>query len=84
MYGSGANEALLKPFLQGANREKTFICTKFGIVRGPGGSWDGVRGDAAYVKEACEKSLERLGVETIDLYCAPPPPLSTAPLQGRH
>lgn len=53
-------------------RDNIFIGTKFGFVRGPGGSWDGIRGDAVYVKEACEASLKRLGVETIDLYCGSP------------
>ena len=68
MYGSGANEELLAPFVQ-KNRDKVFICTKFGIVRGPGGSFEGTRGDKEYVRESCEGSLKRLGVESIDLYC---------------
>lgn len=67
MYGSGANEKLLSHALQ-TQRDKVFLCTKFGIVRGADGSFTGVRGDRAYVLEACERSLERLGVEQIDLY----------------
>ncbi|KAI9327135.1 aldo/keto reductase [Zopfochytrium polystomum] len=49
-------------------RDEVFLCTKFGNVRGPNGEFLGVRGDPAYVKECCAKSLERLGVEQIDLY----------------
>jgi aryl-alcohol dehydrogenase-like predicted oxidoreductase len=44
------------------------LATKFGNVRGPNGERAGVRGDAAYVLEACEGSLRRLGVDHIDLY----------------
>ncbi|CED82670.1 Voltage-gated shaker-like K channel, subunit beta/KCNAB [Phaffia rhodozyma] len=67
MYGSGENEKLLAPFLK-SDRDRIFICTKFGIVRGPGGSFAGLRGDPEYVKSACEASLKRLGVDVIDLY----------------
>ncbi|KAL7418136.1 aldo/keto reductase [Mrakia frigida] len=66
-YGPYTNEILVGPFVQ-QNRDRVFLATKFSILRGPGGSWDGVRGDPEYVKEACEKSLERLGVDYIDLY----------------
>jgi aryl-alcohol dehydrogenase-like predicted oxidoreductase len=45
-----------------------FLATKFGNVRGGNGEFLGVRGDPAYVREACEASLQRLGVEIIDLY----------------
>jgi aryl-alcohol dehydrogenase-like predicted oxidoreductase len=44
------------------------VATKFGNVRAADGSFLGVRGDAKYVKECCEASLRRLGMETIDLY----------------
>jgi aryl-alcohol dehydrogenase-like predicted oxidoreductase len=44
------------------------LATKFGNVRGQDGSFLGVNGSAAYVKEACEASLRRLGVDHIDLY----------------
>ena len=43
------------------------LCSKFGVVRGEGDDWS-VRADAAYVREACDASLRRLDVETIDLY----------------
>jgi aryl-alcohol dehydrogenase-like predicted oxidoreductase len=45
-----------------------FLATKFGNVRGPNGEFLGVRGDPEYVRSACEASLKRLNVETIDLY----------------
>ena len=45
-----------------------FLATKFGNVRGPERRFLGVRGDPDYVRSACEASLQRLGVEAIDLY----------------
>ena len=54
---------------QSGRRDNVFLATKFGNIILPDGGRD-VRGDAAYVKEACENSLHRLGVETIDLYYA--------------
>lgn len=67
MYGAGHNEELLgKAF---ADRwDKVTVATKFGVRRGPNGEWLGISGRPEYVKKACEKSLERLGVETLDLY----------------
>src|SRR5208283_5930641 len=44
------------------------LATKFGNVRGTNGDFLGVRGDSKYVRECCDASLRRLGVETIDLY----------------
>jgi aryl-alcohol dehydrogenase-like predicted oxidoreductase len=67
MYGSGKNEELLAKVLQ-TDRDKVFLCTKFGNVRGPNGEFLGVNGKPEYVREACEKSLKRLGVSHIDLY----------------
>jgi aryl-alcohol dehydrogenase-like predicted oxidoreductase len=69
MYGSGKNEELLAMFLK-ANRARVVIGTKFGIVRSADPMVRGIDGSAAYVKRACEASLKRLGVETIDLYYA--------------
>ncbi|GBC08299.1 hypothetical protein RclHR1_00800026 [Rhizophagus clarus] len=66
-YGSGANEKLVSKVLK-ERRNEVFICTKFGVIRGPNGEFEGVRGDREYVRQACEKSLERLGVDYIDLY----------------
>jgi aryl-alcohol dehydrogenase-like predicted oxidoreductase len=67
MYGAGANERLVGRAIAG-RRERVVIATKFGQVRGPAGEPVGVRGDPEYVREACDASLERLGVESIDLY----------------
>jgi aryl-alcohol dehydrogenase-like predicted oxidoreductase len=66
MYGAGRNEALVGRALRG-RRDEAVLCTKFGVVWGPGGSM-GYRGDPAYVPEACDASLRRLGVDVIDLY----------------
>lgn len=67
MYGRGANERLLGRALQG-RRERAVIATKFAVVRGEDGAFLGVSGKPEYVRAACEASLQRLGVETIDLY----------------
>ena len=67
MYGWGKNEELVGRAIRG-RREEVFLATKFGNVRGPNGEFLGVRGDPEYVRSACEASLKRLGVETIDLY----------------
>jgi aryl-alcohol dehydrogenase-like predicted oxidoreductase len=67
MYGVGRNEELVGKAIRG-RRDKVFLATKFGNVRGPNGEFLGVRGDPQYVRDACEASLARLGVEVIDLY----------------
>ena len=67
MYGPFTNERLVGSALA-PHRDEVAIATKFGNVRGPNGERLGVRGDPDYVREACEASLERLGVEHIDLY----------------
>ncbi len=67
MYGSGANERLVGRAIEG-RRDEVVLATKFGNVRGPNGERLGIRGDADYVREACDASLERLGVDHIDLY----------------
>ncbi len=69
MYGSGHNETLLARFLAG-KRDRVTIATKFGIVRQPGEYARRVDTSPAYVHQACDASLKRLGVETIDLYYA--------------
>lgn len=66
-YGWGRNEELLGRAIRG-RRDEVFLATKFGSVRGPNGEHLGVSGRPDYVKSACEKSLERLGVDHIDLY----------------
>jgi aryl-alcohol dehydrogenase-like predicted oxidoreductase len=68
MYGFGDNEKLVGKAL-GAHRDEIVLATKFGIyldADAPGGR--GVRGDAEYVRQACDASLERLGFDHIDLY----------------
>jgi aryl-alcohol dehydrogenase-like predicted oxidoreductase len=67
MYGVGKNEELVGKAIAD-RRERVFLATKFGNVRGDKGEFLGVRGDPAYVRSACEASLKRLGVEVIDLY----------------
>ena len=67
MYGVGKNEELVGRAIAG-RRDEVVLATKFGNVRGPNGEFLGVNGAPAYVLAACEASLQRLGVETIDLY----------------
>ena len=67
MYGSGRNETLVGKAIAD-RRDRVVLATKFGNVRGPNAEFLGVRGDAAYVKECCDASLKRLGIDTIDLY----------------
>jgi len=67
MYGSGANERLVGRALKG-RRDEVVLATKFAVVRGEGGSFLGVSGRPEYVREACDASLKRLGVDHIDLY----------------
>ena len=67
MYGLGANEELLKRALADGYRSRACIASKFGNQRTADGRF-GVNGRPDYVQEACDASLRRLGVETIDLY----------------
>jgi len=67
MYGVGKNEELVGKAIAD-RRDSVFLATKFGNVRGPNGEFLGVKGDADYVRSACEASLKRLGVDVIDLY----------------
>ncbi len=67
MYGWGHNETLLGKALTGERRGKVVLATKFGQTQQPGGA-NGVNGRPEYVKQACEASLKRLGVDEIDLY----------------
>jgi aryl-alcohol dehydrogenase-like predicted oxidoreductase len=67
MYGIGHNEELVGRAIKD-RRDKVVLATKFGNVRGSDGSFAGVNGKPSYVKEACDTSLKRLGVNTIDLY----------------
>jgi aryl-alcohol dehydrogenase-like predicted oxidoreductase len=67
MYGSGANERLVGRALKG-RRDEVVLATKFAVLRDEDGSFLGVSGRPEYVREACDASLKRLGVEHIDLY----------------
>lgn len=67
MYGVGRNEELVGKALKG-RRDQVIIATKFGNRRAPDGTFLGVSGHPDYVRQACEDSLKRLGIETIDLY----------------
>ncbi|AXB46999.1 aldo/keto reductase [Amycolatopsis albispora] len=68
MYGFGRNEELVGRAIND-RRDQVVLATKFGIVRDENDpAKRGVRGDAAYVREAAEASLRRLGVDHIDLY----------------
>lgn len=67
MYGVGANEELVGRAIRG-KREQVIVATKFGNVRGEDGSFQGINGHPDYVKKACDASLIRLGLDTIDLY----------------
>jgi len=66
MYGWGQNEAVIGHALKG-RRDKIVLATKFGQTQNPGGA-NGVDGRPEHVRQACDASLKRLGVEAIDLY----------------
>lgn len=67
MYGWGANERLLGKAFQDRWQE-VHLATKFAVMRGPSGEFLGLNGKPEYIRQACEKSLQNLGVEAIDLY----------------
>ena len=68
VYGPHKNEELVGRALKG-KRDKVVLATKFGIVRDPNNpAARGVSGKPEYVRQSCEASLRRLGIETIDLY----------------
>ncbi|MFG2693981.1 aldo/keto reductase [Kitasatospora sp. NPDC051984] len=68
IYGSGANEELIGPFVR-AHREQVVLATKFGIERrADDPSYRAVNNEPAYIRQAVDASLRRLGVDEIDLY----------------
>jgi len=67
IYGLGRNEQLVGKAIEG-RRSEVFLATKFGNVRAVDGRYLGVNGKPEYVRQACEASLKRLRVDTIDLY----------------
>jgi len=67
MYGPFTNEQLVGRAIKG-RRDQVVLATKFGNERRDDGSWVGINGRPDYVKKACDASLQRLGVDHIDLY----------------
>ena len=67
VYGIGRNEILVGKAIRD-RRDEVVLATKFANVRGPKGEFLGVRGDPQYVRECCDASLKRLGLDVIDLY----------------
>jgi aryl-alcohol dehydrogenase-like predicted oxidoreductase len=68
IYGSGANEEFLAPFVR-AHRDEITLASKYGIVRrADDPSYRGVSNDPAYIRQAVDASLRRLGTDVIDLY----------------
>jgi aryl-alcohol dehydrogenase-like predicted oxidoreductase len=67
VYGPFTNERLVGQAIAD-RRDRAVLATKFGNVRGPDGAWLGVNGRPEYIRTACEASLQRLGVDHIDLY----------------
>jgi aryl-alcohol dehydrogenase-like predicted oxidoreductase len=68
VYGPRTNEELVGRAVRGLPRAAFFLATKFGIVRGADPSQRNVNGRPEYVRACCDASLERLGLDTIDLY----------------
>jgi aryl-alcohol dehydrogenase-like predicted oxidoreductase len=67
MYGAGRNEELVGRAIR-ERRDDVIIATKFGNMRNPDGTFAGVNGKPDYVRQCCDGSLKRLGVDVIDLY----------------
>ncbi|MFD5276025.1 aldo/keto reductase [Pseudarthrobacter sp. NPDC058362] len=67
IYGGGSNEELISRLLK-ERRHEVQLATKFGLVGTPSDGYTDIRGDAAYVRQAVDRSLQRLGTDVIDLY----------------
>lgn len=67
IYGPFKNEVLVGKALK-ERRNEAIIATKFGVQRNEKGEWLGISGRPDYVKQCCDASLKRLGIDTIDLY----------------
>jgi aryl-alcohol dehydrogenase-like predicted oxidoreductase len=67
MYGMGANEELVGNAIRD-RRDQVVLATKFGVLRSDDAQFRGVSGKPEYVRQACDASLKRLGLDTIDLY----------------
>ncbi|MFJ5861262.1 aldo/keto reductase [Pseudarthrobacter sp. NPDC092439] len=67
IYGGGSNEELISRLLK-ERRDEVQLATKFALVGTPTDGYTDIRGDAAYVRQAVDRSLQRLGTDVIDLY----------------
>jgi aryl-alcohol dehydrogenase-like predicted oxidoreductase len=67
-YGMGHNELLLREALRGRDRDDVVISVKFGVLRGPDGSWNGVDTRPAAIKSSLAYTLRRLGTDHVDVY----------------
>jgi aryl-alcohol dehydrogenase-like predicted oxidoreductase len=67
IYGGGSNEELIAPLLK-ERRGEVQLATKFGLVGSPAEGYTEIRGDASYIRQAVDRSLQRLGTDVIDLY----------------
>ncbi|MEV6428651.1 aldo/keto reductase [Nocardia sp. NPDC051463] len=67
-YGAGHNEMLIGKAIAERPREDVVLSVKFGALRGPGGTWDGFDGRPAAVRNSLSYSLQRLGVDYVDIY----------------
>lgn len=67
IYGGGSNEELVAQLLK-ERRDEVQLATKFGLVGTPADGYTDIRGDAAYIRQAVDRSLHRLGTDVIDLY----------------
>ncbi|HEY8702651.1 MAG TPA: aldo/keto reductase [Arthrobacter sp.] len=67
IYGGGSNELLISRLLK-ERRDEVQLATKFALVGSPATGYSDIRGDAAYVRQAADASLKRLGTDVIDLY----------------
>lgn len=70
VYGPHTNEVLLGSYFAQDKtlRKYVILASKFGVIRGDNGEFIGINGKPEYVKQACDASLKRLGVDCIDLY----------------
>ncbi|KAJ3117913.1 hypothetical protein HK100_000717 [Physocladia obscura] len=68
VYGLGHNEELIAKAIKEHGRDKIFLCTKFGLTYDRTTGLPGLNSSPEYVKQACDASLARLGIDTIDLY----------------
>ncbi|WP_285243753.1 aldo/keto reductase [Pseudarthrobacter sp. fls2-241-R2A-127] len=67
IYGGGSNEELISQLLKD-RRDEVQLATKFALVGNPADGYTDIRGDAEYVRQAVDRSLQRLGTDVIDLY----------------